>query len=40
MINAGIDRVVYDQEYRDTSGLDVLHEGGIEVSRFAGQRDM
>ena len=40
MINAGIDRVVYDQEYRDTSGLDVLHEGGIEVSRFVGQRDM
>ena len=40
MVNAGIDHVVYDQEYRDTSGLDVLHDSGIEVSRFVGQRDM
>ena len=40
MVNAGIDHVVYDQEYRDTSGLDVLHDSGIEVSRFAAQRDM
>jgi dCMP deaminase len=40
MVNAGIDHVVYDQEYRDTSGLDVLRDSGIEVSRFAAQRDM
>ena len=40
MVNAGIAHVVYDQEYRDTSGLDVLHDSGIEVSRFAAQRDM
>ena len=40
MVNAGIDRVVYDQEYRITSGLDVLRDSGIDVSRFTDQRDM
>ena len=40
MVNAGIDRVVYDQEYRITSGLDILRDSGIEVSRFTSQRDM
>ena len=40
MVNAGIDRVVYDQEYRITSGLDILRDSGIDVSRFTGQRDM
>jgi dCMP deaminase len=40
MVNAGIDRVVYDQEYRITTGLDVLRDSGIDVSRFTDQRDM
>ena len=40
MVNAGIDRVVYNQEYRITSGLDVLRDSGIDVSRFTDQRDM
>ena len=30
-INAGIDEVVYDQEYRDTSGLEILKSAGINV---------
>lgn len=31
IINAGISTVVYDVEYRDTSGLDLLRSVGIEV---------
>lgn len=31
IINAGISRVVYGETYRDTSGLDMLREGGVEV---------
>ena len=34
MINAGIKKVVYHQEYRDTSGLDILRESGLEVCQF------
>lgn len=28
-VNAGIDEVVYDEEYRDTSSLDILRDAGI-----------
>ena len=28
-VNSGIDEVVYDEEYRDTSGLDILRDAGI-----------
>lgn len=31
VINAGIKRFVYDELYRDESGLDVLRAGGVEV---------
>ena len=31
IINSGIDEVIYSEEYRDTSGLDVLRDAGIEV---------
>ena len=31
LINAGIARFVYDSLYRDSSGLDVLRQGGVEV---------
>lgn len=31
IINAGIDRVVYEKEYRDRSGLDLLIEAGKKV---------
>ena len=34
IINSGINRVVYREQYRDTSGLDVLRESGIEVYQF------
>lgn len=33
-INAGVSRVVYDQLYRDPSGLDLLRAGGVEVLQF------
>lgn len=31
LINAGISKVIYLNEYRDTSGLDILRSVGIEV---------
>ncbi len=34
IVNAGISKVVYREEYRDTSGLDILRESGIEVCQF------
>ena len=34
IVNAGISKVVYCDEYRDTSGLDILQESGIEVCQF------
>ena len=37
MVNAGITRVVYDEEYRDPSGINLLHDAGIEVSKFESQ---
>lgn len=33
IINAGISRVVYDIQYRDSSGLVLLQSVGIEVMR-------
>jgi len=32
--NSRIDKVVYCEEYRDTSGLDILRDAGIEVEQF------
>jgi dCMP deaminase len=37
MVNAGISRVVYDEEYRDPSGVNLLRDAGIEVSKFESQ---
>ena len=34
IINGGIQRVVYLNEYRDKSGIDLLSQNGIEVSAF------
>jgi len=34
IVNSGIDEVIYGEEYRDTSGLDVLKLAGILVRRF------
>ena len=31
IINAGIDEVIYSEEYRDTSGLELLRTSGIAV---------
>ena len=38
IVNAGISKVVYDEEYRDTTGLEILRNSGIEVCRFSLQR--
>ena len=34
IINAGVSRVVYDEEYRDPAGVNLLRDVGIQVSRF------
>ena len=34
IINAGVSRVVYDEEYRDPAGVDLLWNVGIQVGRF------
>ena len=34
IINGGIERVVYRDEYRDTSGIDLLQTHGIVVERY------
>ena len=34
IVNAGITKVVYDEEYRDTSGLSLLKGAGICVERY------
>jgi len=35
IINAGIDSVIYDKEYRDTSGLDILRDGNVKVKKWS-----
>lgn len=39
LINACINEVVYDEEYRDTSGLELLRKHGVVVTRFQLQQD-
>jgi len=34
IINGGINRVIYLDDYRDLSGIELLREAGIEVRRF------
>ena len=33
IINAGIDEVIYDEEYRNTSGLEILKSSGVDVRK-------
>lgn len=34
IVNANIDEVIYDREYRDTTGLNILKNAGIKVRRY------
>ena len=34
MVNGGINEVIYSEEYRDTSGLDLLRDSGVCVRQF------
>ena len=38
IINGGISEVVYCEEYRDTSGLDLLRSAGVKVRRYCGEQ--
>ncbi len=35
IVNAGIDEVVYQEQYRDTSGLDILKDAGITTRQYS-----
>ena len=39
IVNAGISKVVYSEQYRRTDGLDILKEAGIEVQKFTLQHN-
>ena len=39
IVNARIDEVIYEQEYRDASGLSILHDAGIKVRKLSVERD-
>ena len=34
IVNANVDEVVYAEEYRDTTGIDIMRSCGISVRRF------
>ena len=34
IVNGGIDEVIYDEEYRDTSSLDIFKDAGIEFRKY------
>ena len=40
IVNAGISEVVYAEEYRDTSGVEILQSSGIKVGHFKPQHNM
>jgi len=35
IVNANIDEVIYDEEYRDSRGLDILREAGVKVNQYS-----
>jgi len=35
ILQAGISRLVYDEEYRDTAGLELLRKAGIEIKKMS-----
>ena len=39
IVNAGVRHVIYDEAYRDPSGVELLREAGIKVSQFEAQRN-
>lgn len=34
MFQAGVSRVIYDEEYRITDGIDFLHEQGVQIDKY------
>ena len=40
IVNAGVKKIIYDEEYRDLSGVNLLKSAGIEVSKFKPQHNM
>jgi len=38
IINSGVEKVVYDEAYRDDSGIKLLTESGIDVKKFSSIR--
>ena len=40
IINGGIDKVVYLNTYRDTSGLNLLQNHGVEIAKYSGDMNV
>ena len=39
VVNAGIDEVIYDEEYRDTRGIEILKSSGVVTRTFSSTRE-
>jgi deoxycytidylate deaminase len=39
IVNAGIDEVVYHEEYRDLSGVEILKDSGVVTRTFSSTRE-
>ena len=40
IVNAGVKKIIYDEEYRDQGGTRLLADAGVEVSKFKAQHNM
>ena len=39
IVNAGVDEVVYHEEYRDTTGIQILKDSGVQTRTFSSTRE-
>ena len=39
IVNAGVDEVIYQEEYRDTTGIEILKNSGVVTRTFSSTRE-
>jgi len=39
IVNAGVDEVIYHEKYRDTSGIQILKDSGVQTRTFSSTRE-
>ena len=39
IVNAGVDEVVYEEKYRDTTGIEILKNSGVVTRPFSSTRE-